>query len=140
MADRKKKKPMNEINVVPYIDVMLVLLVIFMITAPLLTEGVNVELPQASAKPIEGEAALPFIVHVDSNGNYYVNQDTEEPATLNQIKIKAAAVMRVTPSTTFLVRGDRGVNYDSVVQAMVALQSAGVESVGLVTRHIEQES
>ena len=126
---------MNEINVVPYIDVMLVLLVIFMVTAPLLTEGVKVDLPQATAKPIESAESTPFVVHVNSEGEYFVNQDNETTVTLQQIQAKAAAVKRVNPSTLFLVRGDANVNFDSVVQAMVALQAAGVEDVGIVTRN-----
>ncbi len=125
----------NEINVVPYIDVMLVLLVIFMVTAPLLTEGVNVELPQASAKPISSQETIPFIVHVDVEGQYYLNQNNEDNVTLRDIQLKAAAVLTVNPDTLFLVRGDANVDFDSVIQAMVALQSAGVDDVGLVTRN-----
>ena len=125
----------NEINVVPYIDVMLVLLVIFMVTAPLLTEGVNVELPQASAKPISSQETIPFIVHVDVEGQYYLNQNNEENVTLRDIQLKAAAVLTVNPDTLFLVRGDANVDFDSVIQAMVALHSAGVDDVGLVTRN-----
>lgn len=130
-----RHKQMNEINVVPYIDVMLVLLVIFMVTAPLLTEGVKVELPQATAKPIESEESIPFVVHVNADGEYYVNQDSDDPVTLQELRVKAAAVMRSNPNTPFLVRGDANVNFDSVVQAMVALQTAGVADVGLVTRN-----
>lgn len=126
---------MNEINVVPYIDVMLVLLVIFMVTAPLLTEGVKVELPQATAKPIESEDSIPFVVHVNVDGEYYVNQDSEDPVTLQELSVKAAAVRRSNSATSFLVRGDANVNFDAVVQAMVALQTAGVDDVGLVTKN-----
>ncbi len=126
---------MNEINVVPYIDVMLVLLVIFMVTAPLLTEGVKVDLPQATAKPIESEESIPFVVHVNAQGEYYVNQDADDPVTLQQLSVKAAAVLRANARTPFLVRGDANVDFDSVVQAMVALQAAGVDDVGLVTKN-----
>ena len=126
---------MNEINVVPYIDVMLVLLVIFMVTAPLLTEGVKVELPQATAKPIESEDSIPFVVHVNIDGEYYVNQDIEDSVTLQELSVKAAAVRRANSATSFLVRGDANVNFDAVVQAMVALQAAGVDDVGLVTKN-----
>ena len=132
---RHKHKQMNEINVVPYIDVMLVLLVIFMVTAPLLTEGVKVDLPQAKAKPIESAESIPFVVHVNAAGEYYLNQDTDQPVELNAIKVRAAATMRAKPATPFLVRGDSNVNFDAVVQAMVALQAAGVEDIGLVTRN-----
>ena len=125
----------NEINVVPYIDVMLVLMVIFMVTAPLLTEGVNVELPKASSKPISSEQTIPFIVHVDVDGQYFLNQNNQDNFTLRDIQLKAAAVLTAKPDTLFLVRGDAKVDFDSVLQAMVALQSAGVDNVGLVTRN-----
>ncbi len=130
----RKHRQMNEINVVPYIDVMLVLLVIFMVTAPLLTEGVKVDLPQASAKPIESSESIPFVVHVNAAGEYFVNQETGESVNLNAIQVKAAATMRAKPATPFLVRGDANVDFDAVIQAMVALQKAGVEDIGLVTR------
>ncbi len=134
----QRYRQMNEINVVPYIDVMLVLLVIFMVTAPLLTEGVNVDLPQAPAEPIVSEESIPFIVHVTANGEYFINQETEQAVALRQIQLKAAAVKRVNPNTLFLVRGDRQVSFDVVVKAMVALQSAGVENVSIVTRSTEE--
>lgn len=137
MARRRRHRLMNEINVVPYIDVMLVLLVIFMVTAPLLTEGVNVDLPQATARTIVSEESIPFVVHINEEGEYYVNQDSDNVVTLRQIEVKAAAVINVNPATPFLVRGDRDVNFDAVVQAMVALQSAGVDNVGLVTRNTQ---
>lgn len=135
LQQRRKHKQMNEINVVPYIDVMLVLLVIFMVTAPLLTEGVKVDLPKAKAKPIESAESIPFVVHVNATGEYFLNQDADRPVELKAIQIKAAATMRSKPTTPFLVRGDSNVNFDAVVQAMVALQAAGVEDIGLVTRN-----
>ncbi len=134
----RRRKMMNEINVVPYIDVMLVLLVIFMVTAPLLTEGVNVKLPEAASKAITSEESIPFVVHVTAEGDYYLNQDNENTVDLRQMQLKAAAVKEVNPLTPFLVRGDRDVNFDAVIQAMVALQAAGVDNVGLVTRNVEQ--
>ena len=132
---QRRLKQMNEINVVPYIDVMLVLLVIFMVTAPLLTEGVKVDLPQAQAKPITSDENIPFVVHVNKDGAYYVNQDVDNTVTLQQIQLKATAVKRANPDTTFLVRGDANVDFNSVIQAMVALQIAGVDDVGLVTKN-----
>ncbi len=135
ISKRHKHRQMNEINVVPYIDVMLVLLVIFMVTAPLLTEGVKVDLPQASAKPIQSSESIPFVIHVTSTGEYYLNQESDQSVGLNEIKVKAAATMRAKPATPFLVRGDANVNFDSVVQAMVALQAAGVDDIGLITRN-----
>ena len=125
---------MAEINVVPYIDVMLVLLVIFMITAPLLTQGVNVELPQASANNVPDEIE-PMVVTVETNGDMYVDEDDEttEPRTAQEITARAAAVLRRNPQARFLVRGDRSAEYRHIVNAMVLLQQAGVPSVGLVT-------
>ncbi|MBL09189.1 MAG: protein TolR [Acidiferrobacteraceae bacterium] len=129
----RKRRQLSEINVVPYIDVMLVLLVIFMVTAPLLMEGVQVDLPDVDARPVTEDSEEPFVVHVDSKGQYFLNDSTVSISELNEIRIKAAAVLRNNPETPFMVRGDRNVSYDAVVQAMVLLQQAGVASVGLVT-------
>jgi biopolymer transport protein TolR len=137
IGKRARKRLMSEINVVPYIDVMLVLLVIFMVTAPLLTEGVNVDLPKASGTPQTDETE-PFVVHVNSDGRYFINDEEEPVENPTEIRIKAAAVVRRAPETRFLVRGDRRVPYETVVQAMSLLQEAGVPSIGLVTDFPEQ--
>lgn len=129
-ARHRKKKLMAEINVVPYIDVMLVLLVIFMVTAPLLTEGVKVDLVNANANQIESSETEPVILTVDREGTYFIDQDVKEP---EEVRAYAAAVLRRNPGVKFLVRGDRNVAYESVVNAMVVLQQAGVPSVGLIT-------
>lgn len=134
-----KRKPMSEINVVPYIDVMLVLLVIFMTTAPLLTEGVQVDLPQASAKIVEQDENIEkFIVTVDVNGDLYANED-ETPSTAEQLRAKASAVLKYQPKTPFYVRGDKDATYEKVLQAMVMLQSAGVPSVGMVSQPLPDQ-
>ena len=135
MATRhyRRRRQMSEINVVPYIDVMLVLLVIFMVTAPLLMEGVQVDLPDVDARPVTEDSSEPFVVHVDYEGRYFLNDNQDPIAQLNEIRVTAAAVLRNSPETQFMVRGDRNVSYDAVVQAMVLLQKAGVSSVGLVT-------
>ncbi len=132
---RQRRAPMSEINVVPYIDVMLVLLVIFMITAPLLSQGVKVELPQASAQPLDEKSKDPLIVTVDYKGNFYLNVggDEKKPATADEVVRRAEIVLRKAPDTPVMVRGDNQVNYGSVVQAMVLLQQAGAPSVGLMT-------
>lgn len=135
---KRKKRLMSEINVVPYIDVMLVLLVIFMITAPLLTEGVRVEMVQAGANPMDAKDLEPFIVTVDQSGKYYLNE-SKDPVSAEDIRVKAAAVRKYRPGTEFLVRGDKNVVYRAVVQAMVNLQQAGVTSVGLVTMPLESK-
>lgn len=128
----RKRKPIAEINVVPYIDVMLVLLIIFMVTAPLLTEGVKVDLPQTNANPVEAnpDAPEPFILTVDVDGTLFIDdRQYEEQALLTY----AAALLREKPQTDFLVRGDKNTTYDNVIKAMVLLKQAGIETVSLVT-------
>ena len=132
---RKRRRPMAEINVVPYIDVMLVLLVIFMITVPLLTPGVKVELPQADAEPLPQEADEPVVVSVDSDGAWYIDvgEGKNEPVGADVLMARVAAVLRHKPKTPIMVRGDRNVDYGRVIEAMVMIQAAGAPSVGLIT-------
>jgi biopolymer transport protein TolR len=126
---------MSEINVVPYIDVMLVMLVIFMITAPLLNQGVDVELPQADADPMPGEQQDPVVLTVDADGRYFLNVggDPEQEIDADTLIERTAAILRSRPKATVLVRGDANVDYGLVVAAMSLLQQAGAERVGLVT-------
>ena len=132
--NRKKRKPISEINVVPYIDVMLVLLIIFMVTAPMLMQGVKVDLPEASADPVENQDSEPVIVSVDATGQLFLNLGQEEQVlSLATIKDRVAAVMRRSPEKPVMVWGDQAVSYGEVVTVMVALQEAGAPSVGLVT-------
>lgn len=128
-------KPMAEINIVPYVDVMLVLLIIFMVTAPLLTQGVIVDLPQSSAQVLEEQEMPPIIVTVDSVGNYFLNihQQPTTPMLPSDVSKFVASELEKTPHRPVLVRGDNQVNYGKVVTAMVLLQHAGAQSVGLVT-------
>ncbi len=137
---RIRKKPMAEINVVPYIDVMLVMLVIFMVTAPLLTQGVQVDLPVASAEPIDDSDNEPLVVNVDAAGNLYLNvgENPEQSLDDETLSRNVAAVLRRQPQKKVLVRGDHAVDYGTVVSAMVLLQQAGVPNVGLVTEPPEQ--
>lgn len=134
-----KKKPLAEINVVPYIDVMLVLLVIFMITAPLLTQGVNVQLPQAAAKALPPKRALPIIVSVNNHGDYFLNiaEQPEQAITPRHLVNRVAAALQLAKrhhqTRDVYVKGDRYVNYGKIVEAMVLLQHAGAETVGLMT-------
>jgi biopolymer transport protein TolR len=129
-----RRKRMAEINVVPYIDVMLVLLVIFMVTAPLLTPGVKVDLPKASATPVDNSDRETLVVTVDRKGKLFLD-DREIGAS--ELQAKVSAILRVRPQTPVLVRGDRQVAYNEVMQAMVLLQAAGAPSVGLVTQPAE---
>lgn len=132
---RVRKRPMSEINVVPYIDVMLVLLVIFMITAPLLTQGVKVDLPQASSEPLVSEDTEPLVLSVDREGLLYLNigGDPKQPVEPRLVMARTAAVLRQKPNTQILINGDRDVDYGRIIQAMVLLQQAGAPSIGLMT-------
>jgi biopolymer transport protein TolR len=127
---QRRRKPMSEINVVPYIDVMLVLLVIFIITAPLLSQGVKVDLPEAHAKPVETTEAETLVVTVDRNGKYFLEDKAIEAEALRK---KVRAILSQQPKTPVLIRGDRQVPYGTVVKAMVLLQQSGATSVGLIT-------
>ncbi|KAB7628472.1 protein TolR [Alkalilimnicola sp. S0819] len=133
---RSRRRPMAEINVVPYIDVMLVLLVIFMVTAPLLYQGVEIELPRASAEPLPQQDQEAVLVAVDAEGNYYFSVGAAEPEAVDTdtLLTRVAAIVRRQPGTPVLVRGDQNVPYGKVVQAMVQLQAAGVPKVGLSTQ------
>ncbi len=128
---------MAEINVVPYIDVMLVLLIIFMVTAPLIMQGVQVELPHAKAKPVAPQDDKPLIVSIKADGSYFVDLGTKEQGetatNLTDITDRVGKVLRAKPETKVFVWGDRRVPYGDVVVLMTALQTAGAESVGLVT-------
>jgi len=139
MAKKPKKRPMSEINVVPYIDVMLVLLVIFMITAPLLTQGVKVDLPQASAKPMQSQKLKPLVLSVDLKGRFYldVGDNPEQAIDAETLVARIAAVLQLKKGTQVLVKGDEGVAYGKVMDAMVLAQKAGAPSVGLITRNPE---
>lgn len=131
---RNKRRPMAEINVVPYIDVMLVLLVIFMITAPMLTQGVDVELPNANASPIQDTENDVMIASIDSKGKYYLDVGgNQESIALSQIQDRVRKVLSQNPKMSVLVRGDKNVPYGDVIGLMVTLQGAGVPNVGLVT-------
>ena len=132
---RRGKRLMAEINVVPYIDVMLVLLIIFMITAPLLTQGIKVDLPKAGAEPMPSEDQKPLILSVDKSGRFYLNigQDEETPIEENAVVDRVSAVLRREPKTPVLVKADQSVPYGRVVQGMVLLQQSGAEKVGFIT-------
>ena len=135
MAGKKKFKQLAEINVVPYIDVMLVLLIIFMVTAPLLMQGVKVDLPQAPSVPLENKDEEPIIVSIKQDGSYYLNLggEPESQRPLPEIIDTVAKILRQKPDTPVLVWGDTKVEYGVVVSLMSDLQGAGAPSVGLVT-------
>ena len=135
-----KRKPMSQINVVPYIDVMLVLLIIFMITAPLIQQGVEVELPQAVANPMSPDQDEPVVVTVDKKGRFFLDIGDEpmKPIDAKKLVNRVAAVRSLKPKVPVLVRGDRHVDYGRVVDVMVLLQQAGIEKVGLMTDQPEK--
>jgi biopolymer transport protein TolR len=134
---KQRRKPIAEINVVPYIDVMLVLLIIFMITAPMLMQGVEVELPDAPSEPIQNQDDEPLIVSIKPDGSYYINLGgtPEQPQPLEVIKDKVSKILKAKPKTPVLVWGDEKVPYGVVVVLMSELQSAGAKNVGLVTEN-----
>ena len=135
MRQRIKKRPMSEINVVPYIDVMLVLLIIFMVTAPLLSQGVKVDLPQAPSSPLPPNEKEPVIVNVDKDGNYFINygEDQDKPIAADVLLNRVSALLKYQPGIPVLIGGDTNVAYGHVVQVMTLLQQAGVPSVGMIT-------
>lgn len=131
---RAKRKLVAEINVVPYIDVTLVLLVVFMVTAPLLMQGVKVDLPVANSAPMDKQKQEPLIISIKSDGTYWIDENgTNIANSLSFIKDRVAKVLRQKPNTPVLVWGDAQVDYGSVVELMSQLQIAGAPSVGLVT-------
>jgi len=140
MARRNaRRKPMAEINVVPYIDVTLVLLIIFMITAPLIQSGVDVDLPQADSQQVDQEnEPSPIIITIDKTGQYFIdlgNGSDEEPVNANEVLLLTAAVRKNKPKTQVYIRGDKQVEYGKVVTVMTALKNAGVPNVGLMTEN-----
>lgn len=135
---RKTRKLNAEMNVVPYVDVMLVLLVIFMTTAPLLLQGVDVDLPSASAKALPQKSEPPIIVSVDKHGTYFlnINEESKKPIAEQELVIRIAAELSRSPKRPLLVKGDKNVDYGRVVEVMALLQQAGAASVGLVTEDL----
>ena len=135
----KSVRPIAEINVVPYIDVMLVLLVIFMITAPMLTQGVQVDLPKTASEALKSAEREPIIVSVNQQGDYFLNisDSPDTPISPEALRVRIAAELELAKenkeSLTVLVKGDQGAFYGKVVTAMALLKQAGVEQLGLVT-------
>lgn len=135
MYVRKRRRPVSEINVVPYIDVMLVLLIIFMVTAPLITQGVKVDLPKAQAQALDEDSKPPLVATVDAEGNYSINIGADQEQSMSAVDLATlvAAHLNLEPDTPVVVRGDGAVPYKNVVELMVLLQRAGAPSVGLMT-------
>ncbi|WP_040522905.1 protein TolR [Aliiglaciecola lipolytica] len=140
MYERKRRRPVSEINVVPYIDVMLVLLIIFMVTAPLVTQGVKVDLPKAEAESLSDDSKPPIIASVNAAGEYFINvgDKQDDPMSATDLAVIVAQQIQKEPATPVVVKGDGAVPYANVVQLMVLLQRAGVPSVGLMTESPEE--
>ena len=142
MSRMRQRRLMGEINVVPYIDVMLVLLIIFMITAPLLTQGISVDLPRAGAEPLDPELMRdnePLVLSINREGELFLNigGDEEMPIDEQTVLTRTAAVLRRNSQTPVLVKADQAVSYGRVVTGMVILQRAGAEKVGFLTDPLE---
>jgi biopolymer transport protein TolR len=135
---RSKKRAVAEINVVPYIDVMLVLLIIFMATAPVIMQGVTVDLPQADSQPMSEDQKVPVVASVDATGRYFLDIGDQHKETLDLVDLagQVAQYLRMNPESPVVVQGDAKVPYDAVVQLMAALKEAGVPSVGLMTEPV----
>lgn len=136
---RRRSRVVAEINVVPYIDVMLVLLIIFMITTPLLEQGVEVDLPQARGQSVQQEQQTPITVTVDRDGNFYFDarnyrSEKDRPEAPARLMALTQAALERTPQAPVVVRGDKDVPYRAVIEAMSLLQQAGAPKVGLVTK------
>ncbi|WP_108124824.1 protein TolR [Saccharospirillum mangrovi] len=139
---RKRRKPMSEINVVPYIDVMLVLLIIFMVTAPMMMQGVEVDVPQVESGPLERDENQEYlIVAIDAQGQVYVERGEEAPEVVEPSGVGqyVSRVLGQQPSLQVYIRGDTNITYGRVMQVMSNLQAAGVESVGLITEAPDEQ-
>jgi biopolymer transport protein TolR len=145
MSRARHRRLMAEINVVPYIDVMLVLMIIFMITAPLLTQGITVDLPNAAAAPLDPELMEdnePLVLSIDKEGSFYLNigDDEESPIDEQAVVTMTAAVLRRNADTPVLVKADEAVAYGRVVSGMVLLQQAGAAKVGFITDPLDTDT
>lgn len=136
---RMHKKPIAEINIVPYVDVMLVLLIIFMATAPMLTQGVQVDLPSAKAEMLPHDQKPPLVISVNAKGDLFLDQ-SHEAQSPEQLTVKVKAALKRDPNRSVLVKGDKNVQYGQVMTAMVILKRAGAPKVGLMTQHVETNS
>ena len=135
MRKAYRRKPMSEINVVPYIDVMLVLLVIFMVTAPLMTQGIKVELPEATSEPITQEEFETLVVSVRRDGSIFMNIGQKDlPTSLGKIAEDAKKILVANPNVKVLIEGDKILPYGKIVEIMEVLRQSGASGVGLITQ------
>lgn len=143
MYVRKKRRMVAEINVVPYIDVMLVLLIIFMVTTPIITQGVKVELPKSKAEPIEQmkDNKTPILATIDEAGLFYFQKDGVEKGPFNAEALQAEVMSTLTiePGTQVIIKADGRVDYHSVIQLLNMMKDAGAPAVGLMTEDLEKK-
>ena len=143
MYVRKKRRMVAEINVVPYIDVMLVLLIIFMVTSPIITQGVKVELPKSKAEPIEQmkDNKTPILATIDEAGLFYFQKDGVEKGPFNAEALQAEVMSTLTiePGTQVIIKADGRVDYNSVIQLLNMMKDAGAPAVGLMTEDLEKK-
>lgn len=141
---RKKRRPMSEINVVPYIDVMLVLLIVFMVTAPLLSQGLRVDLPQETSEPLDVDEEMEsLVIELTADNQFYVNlgvttPDEQTPVALSQIGQQVSQIIEVNPGIQVFVEGDARASYGPFINLMEELRRAGVASPNLVTKPLEE--
>jgi biopolymer transport protein TolR len=136
---RKKRRPMSEINVVPYIDVMLVLLIVFMVTAPLLNQGIEVDLPEANNEPLEIDENLEtLVVSITSNGEYFLSigatGDARESVTLETVGLQVGRIVSANPSIQVMVEGDTEADWGAMITLITALQQVGVSNPNFITQ------
>ena len=133
--NRSSRRLVSDINVVPYIDVMLVLLVIFMVTAPLLNQGVEIDLPEAPAEPIDGDGPEPIVISVDASGHIFLNINVDPNVSLlaDELVYRVKAALEQTADRPVMIRGDANSPYENIVSVLVLLQRAEVNRVGLIT-------
>jgi len=132
---QSNKKAINEINVVPYVDVMLVLLVIFMVVTPLAVQGLDINLPKAEADEIDLENTLPFVVDVNEDGNYFIEEDDEiVQVSLGFLEDRFGRVIAVNPDVEVIIRGDGATDYQSIAELLSVLQTNGAKNFSLATQ------
>ena len=135
----QRRKPMAEINVVPLIDVMLVLLIVFMITAPLITQGVKVDLPKANTEPVEDDDEMTLVVSINAEGMYFISlgestTDDPQPVPLERIGEDVTKIMNQNPAVPVFLEADGSINYEVVVNLLSTLEGAGATGVRLITQ------
>ena len=131
----KSSKVINEINVVPYVDIMLVLLVIFMVVAPLAVQGLDINLPNAPADEIELDNSQPFVIDVTENGRYFIEEDgANVQVSLGFIEDRFSKIINTNPNIEIIVRGDQNTSYQSIAELLSVLQANGANNFSLATQ------